>query len=160
MTATPVIPPEDPVVAEMKSVPGLAEPPKTTRARRIVARTTPETLKDALGGLRALGFRHLSAISGVDLGGNFEVVYHLSGPRGVVVSLHAPVPKTAPKIPTVTPLFPVAGLYERECHDLLGIEFEGLADSRRLLLYEGWPEGQYPLRKDWKPPTSGGEKHA
>jgi Ni,Fe-hydrogenase III component G len=73
--------------------------------------------------------------------------------------VHAAIPKDAPRIPTVTGLFPVAGLYERECHDLLGIEFEGLADTRRLLLYEGWPEGQYPLRKDWKPPT-GGEKHA
>jgi membrane-bound hydrogenase subunit beta len=34
--------------------------------------------------------------------------------------------------------------------DLLGIQVEGIPPGRHYPLPEGWPEGQYPLRKDWK----------
>ena len=147
------------VLAKIKaSVLGLTEEPKLARPRRITARTTPDKVLTVLSGLKDAGCRHLSAISTVDTGDAFEVIYHVSA-GGVLVSLRTSVPKAAPRVPTATGVFPVAVLYEREAHDLMGIEFEGHPDPRPLLLYEGWPEGQYPLRKDWKPPT-GGEKHA
>ena len=34
--------------------------------------------------------------------------------------------------------------------ELLGIEFIGHPDPRRLLLSDEWPEGVYPLRRDYK----------
>lgn len=98
-----------------------------------------------------MGYRHLSAISGVDNGEALEVIYQVSGPQGVLLSLRTRVPRDTPRLPTATDVYPAAVLYEREVHDLLGVEFEGHPDLRRLLLYEGWPEGAYPLRKDWKP---------
>jgi Ni,Fe-hydrogenase III component G len=39
---------------------------------------------------------------------------------------------------------------EREMNELLGIEFEGHPDMRRLLLAKEWPEGVYPLRTDYE----------
>ena len=39
---------------------------------------------------------------------------------------------------------------EREIHEILGINFKGHPDMRKLLLPEGWPEGVYPLRRDYK----------
>jgi NADH-quinone oxidoreductase subunit C len=34
---------------------------------------------------------------------------------------------------------------------MFGIEFKGHPNLAKLELPEDWPEGQYPLRKDWKP---------
>jgi len=127
---------------------------RQTAARRISAGVSPDRVKSVLRTLRDdLECRHLSALSGVD------VVYHLAARGGTVLSLRSALPRDAPNIQSITDIFPAANLYEREVHDLLGITFEGHPDPRSLLLYEGWPEGEYPLRKDWKPAEKG-EGHA
>jgi NADH:ubiquinone oxidoreductase subunit C len=50
-------------------------------------------------------------------------------------------------MPTLTGIWPSASWYERETHELFGIEFEGHPDFRHLLLPEHW-EGKPPLRRD------------
>jgi NADH-quinone oxidoreductase subunit C len=50
----------------------------------------------------------------------------------------------------VVSLLPGAVLYEREVHDLLGVVFDGHPSLERLILPDDWPEGVYPLRKDYK----------
>ena len=45
-------------------------------------------------------------------------------------------------------------IYERELVDLLGARVEGLVPGVRYPLPEGWPEGDHPLLKDWKPKTT------
>lgn len=125
--------------------------------RRLQGRADATDVVEVLQGLRdELGCLHLSAISGLDLPEGFEVVYHVSAPAGILLSLHVALPREAPTIATATGIYPAAVLYERETHDLFGITFEGHPDPRRLLLYEGWPEGEFPLRKDWKPDGEGG----
>lgn len=127
------------------------ENPRVIAPRRISASTTVEHGKEVLQVLQnEFDCPHLTAISGVDAGENLEVVYHVSAPHGLLLSLHVAVPRARPVTPTITDVYPAAVLYEREVHDLFGIEFTGHPDPRRLLLYEGWPEGQYPLRKDWE----------
>ena len=51
-----------------------------------------------------------------------------------------------------------AGLFEREIKEMFGIEAAGGLDTRRLKLHdEVWPEGFYPLRKDFASfPSRGG----
>ncbi len=56
--------------------------------------------------------------------------------------------RDAPRMPTLTGVWPVAGWQERECFDLLGVVFEGHPDLRRLLLPDDWIG--HPLRKDFK----------
>ncbi len=47
-----------------------------------------------------------------------------------------------------------ASLFEREIWEMFGIEPKGSPDLRRLNLHdEVWPEGAYPLRKDFKGPS-------
>ena len=46
--------------------------------------------------------------------------------------------------------FPGAELYERELVDMFGISVEGLPAGNRYPLPDDWPQGQHPLRKDWK----------
>ena len=50
-------------------------------------------------------------------------------------------------VPSVTAIWPTAGWHEREIYDMMGIEFTGLADHRRILMWEGYP--YFPLRKDF-----------
>jgi Ni,Fe-hydrogenase III component G len=55
-----------------------------------------------------------------------------------------------PSIESITPLIPAAEWIEREIHDILGIEIKNHPNMRRLILADDWPEGVYPLRKDFK----------
>lgn len=51
------------------------------------------------------------------------------------------------KAQSVSDIWPTAGWHEREVYDMMGIEFEGLEDHRRILMWEGYPF--FPLRKDF-----------
>jgi Ni,Fe-hydrogenase III large subunit/Ni,Fe-hydrogenase III component G len=55
----------------------------------------------------------------------------------------------APQFPSLTPFFSSAAWYEREIHDLFGILPVDHPDLRPLVLHENWPEGLYPMRKDF-----------
>ncbi|MCK4474454.1 NADH-quinone oxidoreductase subunit C [Candidatus Bathyarchaeota archaeon] len=119
------------------------------RERRIFVYIKKDALKDAVEYLvKDLKFTHLSTITGVDLGGGIEVLYHLAYEGAIELSLGLTVPKNNPSVPTVTDLIPGAVLYEREVHDLLGVNFEGHPDLSPLVLPEGWPQNVYPLRKE------------
>ena len=124
----------------------------TVKRERRIAADVPaehfqEVLKFAAG---ELNFSFLSAITGLDNGDGFEVIYHLNKDGGIVLNLKIRIPRAAARVETVTPLFATADAYERELMDLLGIEVKGLAAGRRYPLPDEWPQGQYPLRKDWK----------
>ena len=97
-----------------------------------------------------LGYDYLSSVTGVDYlpEGKMEVVYHLyptAGGPGLV--LKAQVPREAPVVPSLVPLFPGAELQEREVWDLLGIRFDGHPDLRRILMPEDYTD--FPLRKEF-----------
>ncbi len=51
------------------------------------------------------------------------------------------------KATSVSDLWPTAIWHEREVYDMMGIEFVGLEDHRRILMWEGYPF--FPLRKDF-----------
>ncbi|HOW87023.1 MAG TPA: NADH-quinone oxidoreductase subunit C [Candidatus Omnitrophota bacterium] len=55
-----------------------------------------------------------------------------------------------PSFLSLSPFLPQANWQEREIQDLLGLIPKGHPDPRRLVLHEDWPEGLFPLRKDFK----------
>ncbi len=78
----------------------------------------------------------------------FDVVYHfMSARHRSRVRLKVQVTEDEPVVPTLTGLFGAARFMEREVHDMYGIRFEGNADLRPILLYEGFVG--HPLRKDY-----------
>ena len=89
------------------------------------------------------------AITGLDLGANIGVYYHVRA-TNAFVTIKAEVPKENPKIQTIVDIHPGALFHELEVADLLGVIFEGNPTSGHFVLSENWPEGIYPLRKDVK----------
>lgn len=117
--------------------------------RRVNVEVPSDLYRDAVRLLKEIGMVHLQTITATDLGDSFEVSAHMG--RGLTVTVKTKISKEKPVIGTLTDIIPGAELYEREVHDLLGIEFEGHPNLRRLILPEDWPKGVYPLRKDFKP---------
>lgn len=122
---------------------------ETEKKRRITIKVEKEKYRDLLEDLRKKGVRHLTAITGTDLGEEFELIYHLDWEKGTLLNIKISLPKEEGKLKTVTDLFPGAILYERENMEMLGIEFEGNPDPRRLFLADDWPENKHPLREGW-----------
>ncbi len=94
----------------------------------------------------------LSCLAGVDRKDRIELVYHLlSYRKRHQLVLKASLDRAKPEIPTVETVWKTANWHERECFDLLGVNFLGHSDLRRILLPEDW--AGYPLRKDYVAPT-------
>ena len=100
-----------------------------------------------------LAFDCLSNLSGVDLikEEQLQVVLHLySYTYRHLLVVKANVPREEPRMPSVESIWKAANWLEREVYDLLGIEFTGHSDLRRLLMPEDWIG--HPLRKDFIEP--------
>ena len=100
-----------------------------------------------------LAFDCLSNLSGVDLikEEQLQVVLHLySYAHRHFLVVKANVPREEPRMPSVESIWKAANWLEREVFDLLGIEFTGHSDLRRLLMPEDWVG--HPLRKDFIEP--------
>ncbi|MCK9430563.1 MAG: NADH-quinone oxidoreductase subunit C [Candidatus Omnitrophica bacterium] len=100
--------------------------------------------------VKQMRFLALSAITGLDRGDGFEVIYHLNREGRVLLNLSVRLNKENPEVNSVTAYCPSADIYERELMDLFGIKVNGIAPGHRYPLTDDWPEGEYPLRKDWK----------
>ncbi len=100
---------------------------------------------------KKLGLRFAIA-SGIDTPAGFEILYHFTFDKtGEFYSVRTFIEdKKDPKIDSITPIFPGAEWIEREMWEMLGINFTGHPNLKRLLLSEDWPEGKYPLRQDYE----------
>jgi formate hydrogenlyase subunit 5 len=92
----------------------------------------------------------VSAITGIDLGANLGVFYHIRTSKGGIITIKTEVPKEKPQIKTISDLIPGAAFHELEVTDLLGVVFEGHPCPGRLVLPDNWPDDVFPLRKDAK----------
>jgi len=88
-------------------------------------------------------------VSGVDKGDDFEILYHFGDTTGAI-TVRTSIPKSNPHLPSICSVIPGNVLYERELQDMFGIVVEAIPDPRNLLMPDGWPENNFPLRKDWK----------
>ena len=106
--------------------------------------------------LRALkekeGFDRLGNLTAVDWKDHIEMVYHLYNmEENVKLEVKAALDAAAPVIESATSLYPGAEFEEREVYDLMGVEFLGHPDLRRILMPDNYPA--HPLRKDFVAPV-------
>jgi len=99
--------------------------------------------------LYSKGFDHLSLITGMDYADKMGIVYHLwSYSKRRVLQINLDLSKENPTVPSMTSIWTSADWHERETFDLMGINFEGHPNLKRIYLPDDW-EG-HPLRKDVK----------
>jgi len=123
---------------------------RVPKPRKAYVLLKPERHRDAISLLlKQVENAELSTITGTDLGNEIELNYHMA--CGGTITIKSRVPREKPVIRTITDILPGANLYEREVFDLLGVVFDGHPNLQRLMLPENWPQGDYPLRRDWKP---------
>lgn len=135
-------------------------------ASRPYAVVTPEAWPGVARFLRddpRMGFDFLRCISAIDLlaDDRLACVYDLLSLSRISATevmaanhefaVRVVTDRNAPKIPSVADVWPAADWHEREAFDMMGVEFVGHPDHRRILCPEDW-EG-FPLRKDYAFPV-------
>ena len=129
------------------------------RPKRVKVTVSPDTIKQAALFVRdELGFDHIGTVSGTDYiqQGEMEVVYFVGsvskpGQEDLQVLLAERVKRDAPAAPSLVEVWLGADYHERETYEMLGIDFRGHPDLRKLLLPEDWSDIP-PLRKDYTSP--------
>ena len=97
-------------------------------------------------------FDYLMCISSYDKGDNkiYGVAYNLfSTTNNHYLEVRVEV-EDGISIPSVVGLWQTANWHEREAYDMMGIQFEGHPNLKRILLSDDW-DG-HPLRKNFKEP--------
>ncbi len=130
-------------------------------AEAVVVR--PDAVESVLRTLKdEAGFDHLSLLTAQDYDDRYESIYHLKKYDDPTQEVSVVVP-TDPEEPwnqSASSVYKTAEWHEREAYDLVGIEYEGHPDLRRILLPETW-QG-HPLTDDYdqnKPQVVTLQKH-
>jgi NADH-quinone oxidoreductase subunit C len=118
----------------------------------LVVEIAPAALSGLVQTLKsACKFDMLLDVTAIDWPGRqprFDVVWHFySTTHRVRVRVKTQVAESEPVVDSLVRLFGSAAFLERECHEMYGIRFNGNADLRPILLYEGFVG--HPLRKDY-----------
>lgn len=120
---------------------------------RIQAYVDKEKTKEICQYLKdSLQFDHLCSVCGVDYPqrNELESVYHIASyDHPVVLTLKAKLPRDAPEIESIVPVYWNANWYERETYELYGIVYKNHPNLKPLLLPEEML-GEWPLRKDYE----------
>jgi Ni,Fe-hydrogenase III large subunit/Ni,Fe-hydrogenase III component G len=125
------------------------DPAGMHRVRRTLAAAD---LSEQAAALFAGGFR-LGLVAAHDDGPCLRVVYlFLAGSPDRRVELSVTVPADDPAVPSLASLSFPASRFEREMHDLYGIEPIDHPLPRRLVRHAHWPAGWYPMRRNAGPP--------
>jgi NADH-quinone oxidoreductase subunit C len=102
-------------------------------------------------GEAGLDFDYCEDVTGIDWPARnlIEVVYHLfSLQHRHQIVLKVQADRSQPSVPSVQGVWKAANWLEREVYDMLGVNFAGHPDLRRILLPDDWVG--HPLRKDYQ----------
>lgn len=96
-----------------------------------------------------LGFTHANFCMGTDLDDKIEVSWYVGNINyGTIIVIKTHLDRENPETTSLTYLWNGMDWHERETFGMLGIQFKGHDDLRRLILPDVW-EG-FPLRNDYE----------
>ena len=150
-TSAPLVPAREGIIDEVKAAIGDAFLSAKDAVGEVSIDVARESVADVIRTLRdRFEYQQLMEIAGVDYPERperFDVVYHLlSVTKNHRIRVRVTTDEENP-VPSVVPLFPVAGWLEREVFDLYGVLFDGNPDLRRILTDYGF--SGHPFRKDF-----------
>lgn len=122
--------------------------------QRIYVDIAAQTLKEASRLMLDQFGARFQIATGVDTRDGIEVMYHwaLDG-QGCVITFRILLDHMFLELDSIALMCPAAEWIEREIWELLGIRFKGHPDMRHLLLDNDWPEGKYPMRRNYEAST-------
>lgn len=98
-----------------------------------------------------LELHHLNCVTGTDFKDAIHIAYVMTSyTHHHQLAIKVKLDRDNPSVATVEGIWATANWQEREIFDLLGVNFEGHSDLRRLLMPDDWVG--YPLRKDYQDP--------
>lgn len=119
-------------------------------AQRLYISIEPQSLEQASRLMLETFGARLQIATGVDTCKGFEVMYHWAlDTQNSIITLRVLVDHETAELNSIAPMYPAAEWIEREIWELLGIHFKGHPDLRHLLLADDWPEGNYPMRRNF-----------
>lgn len=93
----------------------------------------------------------LAIASGVDSRSGIEILYHfMFSAEHQTISIKTKVEKPSPEIESIAVFYPAANWIECEINEILGVVFKNHPNPRKLIMADDWPEGDYPLRREFK----------
>jgi len=128
---------------------------KVSKNNKIFIIAQKEQILDILSFIKDKGFDHLALISCVDWikKNQFEIVYILTSylledeRSRIHVILKTRISRENPEIMSALPVFENAEFYEREIHELFGVNFDG--NNRLIPLFLDREYKIAPFRKDF-----------
>jgi NADH:ubiquinone oxidoreductase subunit C len=137
---------------------GAVDKVEVNRTNRVSVETRGEAAAEVADWLLHFGFDRSLGVSGVDYSSEkrIEIVYFLSSYahndlKRLVLALKVKLDPEGPSLPTLTPVWASVNLFEREAHEMFGVDFRGHPNQQKLLLQDNW-DGPPPLRKELKIP--------
>ncbi len=139
---------KDQVIEKIKTAFTLEAEP-TEFEGRIYVRIPSDKIRDlALFVRNELGFTYGDMAYGTDTKEKMEMSWYVGHPESnLLIVIRSEGDRDSPEFPTLSDLWEGFGWHEREAFDLLGINFTGHKDLRRIYLPDNW-EG-HPLREDY-----------
>jgi NADH-quinone oxidoreductase subunit C len=114
--------------------------------------TTKEHLVPLLTTLKEVhGFAHLSFVTCVDWieTGQFQMTYMLFNHEiKVGIGIKVFIDRMHPVMETIHHLWEQARVYQRELHEMFGVEFPGSPGVEEPMILEGW-DGPPPMRREF-----------
>lgn len=105
-----------------------------------------------------LPLKMITAFDEREAAGSFRIMYLFGIPQENLFL--APYIRVQDEFPSLTPSIHEASTYERKIRSFFGLTPQGHPDPRSIILHENWPEGIFPLRKDFdwnsRPPLASG----
>jgi NADH-quinone oxidoreductase subunit C/D len=129
-------------------VPTLVTDAATLHDAALFLRDDPAAAYDLYLDLASVDLSRLPGAQAPKAGERFQSnVILYSTKRNAHLRLRTNLPAKSPALPTLTDVWPAANWFEREAWDLMGIDFKGHPNLKRLLTHEGFVG--HALRKDY-----------